>query len=430
MSFTSSRSRWGDVAVASAAQLLTYLGTFLVMVTQLLAFQQRGASGLEVSALVICEALPMVALGKPIGVLVDRLDSRLLLVVAGLGQAASCLALAQATTLPAVLAGVTGLSVMTAVSTPTRAALLVAMVVRDDLPKATAIGQTAGSIGMMAGPALAGFLVGSIGPQSTVRYATIAGLATVVAAFAIRTRRGGRAVTAPAAPATDTTASTTVDSSGRWRLSWDRLLWTSAWGLTAVTGVVAAVNVVIVFFVMGTLHSTPELYGFIDASWMVGMLVGAWLVGLSIRPATTDPALARRIVLAAGGVCVAIIATGSVASPWWIIPCYFVGGMANSALNVRGSTLLGRRVPPVARGRAGTAVTMRVQAGSLAGFVIGGLLLGAGEPRWIVLGCGAAGLITAVIAFRVITRAAGRPDGTAPAGEPQAAAPAAAPAVS
>jgi MFS family permease len=170
---------------------------------------------------------------------------------------------------------------------------------------------------------------------------------------------------------------------------------------------------------MGTLHSTPETYGVIDASWMVGMLIGAWLAGFSVRPTTTDPTMARRLVVAAGLVCLAPIAVGSMVSPWWIVPCYLFGGTANSAINVLGATLLGRRVPPAARGRAGTAATMRLQGGSLLGFVLGGLLLNVGEPRWILLGCGAAGLVVSAIVFGVVNRVGGRTGGGTAADMPQ-----------
>jgi len=396
MSFTS--SRWTDVTVASVAQLLGGMGTFLVMVTQMLAFQQRGAAGYEVAALVICEALPMVVLGRPIGRLVDRVDSRVLLVSACCAQALASLALAQAIALPAVLAGVLALSAASAVATPTRQALLPAMVTRDDLPRASAIGQTAATIGMTAGPALAGFLVGDIGPHATVRWAAVGFVATAVAAFAIRTRRGASAVT-------DRTAAAPSPVDDRWTLARDRMLRTCAWGLTAVITAAGAVNVVLVFFVMGTLHSTTQAYGIIDASWTVGILVGAWLIGLAVRPRTTDSGIARGLVFSAILICAAIVAMSTVHGPWWIVPCYLIGGAGNAGLNVLAGTLLGRRVPTTALGQANTALTVRIQAGSVIGYIAGGVLLAATQPRWIVLGCGVLGLLVAIAILPVVTRA-------------------------
>jgi MFS family permease len=411
MSFISGRSQWADVAVISAAQLLGALGTFLVMVTQVLAFEERGATGLEVAALVMCEALPMVLLGKPIGALVDRVDSRLLLIVAGLAQSAACLALAQASGLAGVLGAMLAFSLAGAVSLPTQKALLPAMVHRDDLPRASAIGQTAGSIGMMTGPALAGFLVGGIGPHSTVRYAAVGFLVTVVAALAVRTRRGGSGTQVSAAEAGRTAngaevsgpAASTMEEG--WTLRSDALLRACVWGLTAVLAAASAVNVVLVFFVMGTLGSSPQAYGVIDAMWTVGLLIGAWLVGLGVRRRTGDVALGQAMVASIGLVCVALVATATAQGPWWIVPCYLVGGAANGAINVCAATLLGRRVPGAALGRANTAVSVRVQGGALVGYVGGGLLLAVAQPRWIVLGCGLLGLLVALAALPLVNRA-------------------------
>ena len=408
MSFTSARashaSRWADVSIASVAQFLGALGTFLVMVTQILVFQQRGASGVEVAILVTCEALPMVVLGKPIGRLVDRVDSRLLLVVAGAGQFLTCLALAYADGFGAVLAGVLGLSLASAVAVPTRQALLPAMVVRDDLPRASAIGQSAGSVGMMLGPALAGVLVGGVGPQQTVQLAALGFLATIVAGLTIRTRRGGSALSA--APESPAGPGVQPAFSAGWTLRQDPLLWSSVWGLTAVVAAISAVNVVLVFFVMGTLGSPAEIYGLVDSMWTVGLLIGAWLFGLAVKPHTSDGVVARRLFLAVGLVSVAIVAVGSVGNAWWIVPCYLFGGAQNGGINVLGGTLLGRRVPPEARGRANAAMGMRVQAGALIGLVAGGLLLELAQPRWVVIGCGVLGVATAAVVMPFVARAA------------------------
>jgi MFS family permease len=409
MSFTSSpaRSRWSDLYLASTAQFFGALGTFLVMVTLLLALQRSGASGVQVSILAVCEALPMVVLGKLIGRVVDRFDSRRLLIVAGVGQVAACIALASADRYAAVIAGAVALSTASGIAIPTRQALVPAMVNRDELPRASAIGQTAGSAGMMLGPALAGFMVGGVGPQRTIQFAAVAFVATIIGGLVIRTRRGG-AATAPVSE---------QDGAGRgWNLRGDRLLWSSVWGLTAVVSTISAVNVVLVFFVLGTLDSSEEMYGIIDSMWTVGLALGAWVFSRMIRPSTSDEAIARRVFLVLGVMSVGIILVGSVPSALWIVPCYVLGGSQNGALNVLVGTLVGRRAPAEARGRASTAMAMRVQGGALAGFVLGGLLLELAEPRWVVIGCGALGLATVLAVAMLVTRP--RHDGTVAAQQP------------
>jgi MFS family permease len=139
--------------------------------------------------------------------------------------------------------------------------------------------------------------------------------------------------------------------------------------------------------------------------WMVGLLLGAWLCGFAVRRRTTDAVLGRALVVAVGLVCVALVATGTAQGPWWIVPCYLVGGGANGSINVLNTTLIGRRVPSWALGQASTAVAVRVQGGSLVGYVAGGLLLSAAQPRWIVLGCGLLGLLVALAALPLVNRA-------------------------
>jgi MFS family permease len=400
MSFTSG-TRARDLYVSAFAQFFGALGTFLVMVTLVLALQRRGAGGFEVATLVLAEALPMVVLGKLIGAVVDRFDSRRLMILAGAGQVAACLVLSSVDSLGAVVAGAIGLSVATGIAQPTRQALLPAIVHRDDLPRASAIGQTAGSLGMMLGPALAGFAVSGLGPQQTVRLAGAGFLATVLAGLAIRTRRGGAA-----RPAEEST----VDS--QWSLARDRLLLSSTWSIAAVIAAVGAVNVVLVFFIMRTLAGSEATYGLVDSMWTVGLLAGAWIYGRLIRPATGDLTLGRWLLGALGLVSAAVVLVGLAPRAWWIIPCYLVGGAANGGLNVLMGTLLGRRTPAEARGRANAALTVRIQGGAMLGYVAGGALLEIAEPRTIVIGCGALGMLTVLAAARLL-----RPASPAPTAE-------------
>lgn len=107
--------------------------------------------------------LPLVVLAPLTGRLADRVDSRTLLVGAGAGQAAICVALAYADGTALTIVLVALLACGLAVTQPTLAALLPEMVRPDDLPRATAVNQTAGSVGVLVGPALAGLLVGRFG---------------------------------------------------------------------------------------------------------------------------------------------------------------------------------------------------------------------------------------------------------------------------
>ena len=199
--------------------------------TLVLALQRQGASGVEVSILVISEVLPIVVLGKLIGRVVDRFDSRTLLVVSGLAQVLACLFLAQADRFGTLIAGAVALAAASAVALPTRQALVPAIVSRDDLPRANAIGQTAGSAGMMLGPALAGVMVAAYGPEPTI----------LIAGRGVHLDDPGRpAASGPAGagvrrlPPCPTLRRPSRRAGNEWTLRSDRLLWSSVWGLTAV----------------------------------------------------------------------------------------------------------------------------------------------------------------------------------------------------
>ena len=241
-------------------------------------------------------------------------------------------------------------------------------------------------------------MVGGFGPQQTVRIAAVGFLATILAGMALRTRRGG-------APAPVATAAPAPVEAG-WRLRDDRLLWSSAWGLTCVLAAMSAVNVVLVFFIIRSLGSTERVYGIVDSMWTVGVLIGAWAFSRAVRPATADATIARRVFGALGVLALAVLLIGTVPGALWIVPIYLVGGAQNGGLNVLVGTLMGRRVPAPARGRAAAALAMRVQAGAMTGYLAGGLLLEVASPRAIVLGCGALGLATVLAVLPFVLRAA------------------------
>lgn len=395
MSFTSAptRTRWSDVYISSSVQLFGTTGAFLVMVTLVLGLEESGASGMHVAALIVAETLPMVLLGKYMGRLVDRFDSRWLLVFAGVGQVAACQLLVRAEQFGWIVTGGVALATFSAIAGPTRQALLPAMVIRDDLPRASAIGQTAGSMGMMAGPALAGLLVGATDVRQTLQFVSFAFVATIVAGFLLKTRRGVKR--ADAAPAPVVT----------WKLNEDRMLWAVVWGMALVVGAVSAVNVVAVFLIRETLGGTATMYGMIDATWTAGMLAGAWMLARAMRPATADSAMVRWMFLSLGVLSVAVMVVGIVPSAWWVIPAYLVGGALNGGENVLMGTLMGRRAPAEARGRAATAVQARVNGGALLGFVAGGLLLEIASPRAIFIGAGLLGAMAVMVTWPLVRKA-------------------------
>jgi MFS family permease len=91
MSFTSSRRDLWLVVVAKSVSLL---GDEVAAVALVLRLQSHGAQPIAIAALLIAAMLPLLLLAGIVGRLVDRYDSRVLLVVSSLAQGALCVLLA------------------------------------------------------------------------------------------------------------------------------------------------------------------------------------------------------------------------------------------------------------------------------------------------------------------------------------------------
>ncbi|AXO32696.1 MFS transporter [Micromonospora sp. B006] len=395
MSFASGSSRWPDVWLAATARGISSCGNFLVTSALTLALQSAGAGGLAVSGLLLAATLPLVALAPLTGRLADRVDSRVLLTVAGIGQGATCLALAYAPEPALVIALVALLATGLAVTQPVISALVPAMVRPEDLPRAGALNQTAGTLGALAGPALAGLLVGQFGTRVPLLLGALSYLSLVAAGLLVRTRRGGRRVTAGTAAAV----------APPWRFRRDPLLTVMVGSVAAVIGAVGAVNVIEVFFIRETLGSSATVYGLVTGSWPLGVVVGAWLFARVARRLADDGALLGAGLVLLGGCCLAVLVSAAVPSAWLLVPIWLLGGVGNGGDNVFNNLLLARRVPEAARGRAFAVFGAAAQGAAMGGYLVGGLLLEVAGPRALIAGCGVAGLLVVVALLGPVRRA-------------------------
>ncbi|RLK24137.1 putative MFS family arabinose efflux permease [Micromonospora sp. M71_S20] len=400
MSFTTDGSRWSDVWLAATARGTSMCGDFLAATALALALQTAGASGLAVSGLLLAATLPLVVLAPLTGRLADRVDSRTLLVTAGLGQAAVCALLAFADH-PALIIGLVALLACgLAVTQPCLAALLPAMVRPADLPRASAISQTASSLGALGGPVLAGLLVGQFGARVPLLIDAVSYLALVAAGLLLRTRRGGGRATA--APASGT------ERAPAWRLRSDPLLLAVVLSTAAVITAVGGINVVEVFFIRETLDGSPTVYGLVGAAWMAGMLPGSWLCARLARRLTDDGALVYGVLVTLGGICLTVVVAAAVPTAALLVPLWLMAGAANGGENVFANLLTARRVPEASRGRAYALYGAAVQGGSMGGYLIGGALLALLAPRPLIAAAGAVGLLVVVAFVPAVARSVRR----------------------
>ncbi|GIF51291.1 putative MFS family arabinose efflux permease [Asanoa ferruginea] len=395
MSFASGApSRWSDVYVTSGARALSMAGDALAATTLALALQDRGAGGLAVSGLWIAATLPLVVLVPLTGRLVDRYDSRVLLVATGLAQAAVCLALAFVTAPIALIGLVAVLATGLAITNPTFSALVPSMVSRDDLPKASALGQTASMIGSLLGPAAAGFLVAGFGTRPPLLIDAATYLAVAVAGLLLRTRRGG-------APA----PTTNREAAGPWRLRTDGLLLTTFLAFGAVVAGVGGVNVIEVFFVRDTLGASTSAFGLVTAAWTGGMAAGAWVFVRVVRRYDDDSGLVRAMLTLLGATCVPVLLSAAATEAWQVAVLWLVGGLLNGGLGVFSTILVARRVREADRGRAFSVLNAAANGGAMCGYVLAGALLGPFSPRTLIFTFGLAGVLVVLAAAAPVARA-------------------------
>ena len=368
MSFMSSLdgTRWSDVYTSATCAFLAGTAMFTADFALTLRLQTDGYGGFAIAALIICATLPMVVLSPITGRMADRFDSRALMASSGLLQAASIIAMAFTDNLIALYALVILNACGTAINQPVVSALVPVMAGRQDLPRAVALVQTGTLIGLAAGPAIAGFVIGAHSVGAALMLAAGCALLRVLFCLDIRTRRGGirRDLTARAATA-----------KAAWRLRGDRLLTAMVFGLSAVIAAMCAVNVLSVFLVREVYGASESTYGVIRACWTTGMVGGAWIAAAIIKRLRGDAALAWMQMACLAGIGTVCCALGMpLFTVLLMIPLNLSGGLFNAGENAALGIAVARRVPERFRGRANASIAARINAAVLIGYFLGGVL--------------------------------------------------------
>jgi MFS family permease len=384
MSFTSDRDLW----VSVIARAVSLLGDEAALIALTLRMHDAGGGAGAVAALFVAGMLPLVACAPLAGRLVDRYDSRQLLVWSGLAQATLCVVLAGTHAVPLSLALVAALGVGQAVNGATWQALLPSIVDANRLPAALGLSQSARTIAGIAAPAIAGVLTGRYGAGVPLLLDAATFLAVAVAGFAVRTRR-------------------TASSGGRMRGGYaivrdDAALVTLLALLAGFIVLGAMVNVVEVFLVRDTLSASSTWYGVIGGTWAVGMLLGSLLGGRW----HSQRALVRVIVCNAALLSLAMVGYAAAPTVAWLLPIAIAGGAANGLLNLGVTSMIMLRAPAQARGRVSATVNAVTSAALIGAYLLGGALATVATPRQLFLASGVLGLLAPIAAGRRLARAA------------------------
>lgn len=360
---------WREVYVLSGMRGLSFAGDIITETAILLTLQSRGAGAYAVSALLLAATVPAVLLSPITGKVADRFDSRQLIVTVALLQALVCVAMTIWTS-PAALIGLSVLlSAGLAFTHPVFGGLPRSMVGRENVARASSISQGTAMAGMIAAPAIGGFLIGRFGLTAPLLIDAASFLLVLAGGLYIRTRLHARRGQASAGGADEPT-------DVGYRVRSDRFLRSVLILSGTVMACASLVNVLIVFYVRQTFGASAETFGLIVSTWMVGLLPGAYIVN-------KVKSISHEKLLIASFVClgIAIFGVGLAPGVWWVVPFYILGGIGNGMQATVTHVLLNLRIPDSHRGRAFAVLGAVSNTGPAIGFVIGGVALSFVEPR-------------------------------------------------
>ena len=341
-----------------------------------------------VAFLFICLWSPIALFAGHVGILVDRVETRMLAVIAGLFQAGVAASLAFVSSLPAILALAFVLGIGVAVSSAAEFALVPLLAGTRQIGKANGLVESARGIGFVAGPALAGIIAGSAGTKYAMLAdaATFLVIAAVIAALPVRRRVTHELGSKPAA------------RDGIKLLFGERVL-----AITLGTGAIGLVFMSASIpgdfaYATHTLGIGKLAFGFVLTAWATGMIFASNMLFGRIPAA----AVATATLLAAS-----LQGLVKFAAPFWplyavMLVAWLIGGMGHGIKNTGFRTLIHQRVDAAQHGRAFAAFNGLRNTAELAALAGGaGLVqtIGGRGTLWVAGGVSAATALAGVFAL-------------------------------
>jgi MFS family permease len=393
-------SRQGDILRASpgfrllfGSTLISGLGTWIAVVALVLDVQNRTGSAVWVSALLIADFLPGIAIGLLLGPLVDRFSRKKLLVGADLVRLVVFVLLALAVSAGQIVALALVAGIASGFARPAAYAGLPNLVPAELLPRANSLLRTADQLTIMVGTLVGGVVVAASGPD--LAYWLNAASFAVSASLVIRISAGllqeGR-----------------VATSGHWRdvaegfaaILRSRPLTTVlvSWSIATVTMAVA--NVAEVFLATVSFDAGSFGYGLMWAASGLGAVLGALFASSWLERRSMTVVYTSAIALMGLG----DIAAGCSPNVWVAVWCLLLGGIGNATAIVCNSLLVQRGAPDNLRGRVFTVIMGATSAVLGIGMAVTGPLVDAVGARWAYVIAGVVALVAAATGFVMLRR--------------------------
>jgi MFS family permease len=390
--------RYRDFRLLWLGQLVSIAGSQMrIVAVNVQIYELAKASGainpaLALGLIGLARAVPLIAVAPFSGLVADRADRRLLLLLTSIGAlvASGVLALASGLAAPPIwliYAMVILAAVVGAFEMPARQALLPSLVSAEHLPNALSLNIIAWQLATIIGPTLAGVLIawGGVAPVYWIDAASF--LAVVLAVVLMRTRTSSRS----AEPATLHAALEGL------RFVFGRPLIASTMLLDFFATFFGAAMTLLPLFADQVLHVGPVELGWMYAAPSVGaVLAAAFLTSFTIR--RQGPVLLWSVAIF--GVCTAIF--GLSHSLWLTLLALAGSGASDTISMVIRGTIRQLLTPDELRGRM-TAVNMVFfaggpQLGELEAGLVASLL---GGPAAVFLGGALCVVLVGAVAWSV-----------------------------
>ena len=348
------------------------LGTWIAVIALTVDVYDRTGSAKWVSALLVADFLPAVAVGLLLGPLIDRLSRRRIMVVSDLARLGIFAALPFADSAMAIITLAAASGFATGFFRPASYAGLPNLVTPDGLPMANSLLRAGEYLSWTIGTALGGIIVAASGPDLAYGLNAATFLVSAVLILGIPAVRLQTEV---------------ATSRGHWRDIGDgfalvfrsRVLLAVFWAWNLVMLANACINVAEVVLAKVDFSGGDIGFGLLWAASGLGLLLGSLYAPRWLEIRGMLLVYTASIALMGFGAATAAVAP----TVWVALPCMAVGGAGNGAAVVYNSLLVQRGASDQFRGRVFTVIMSTNFAVLGLGMVIAGPLTDELGARWV-----------------------------------------------
>ncbi len=332
-----------------AGEAVSMLGTWMQQMAQGWVVAGLTTSAFSLGMVNFCAGLPMLALTMFGGTVADRHDKRAILVIAQIAQMVLAIGIGwlvargEIALWHILVAGVL-LGITTAFEMPAASAMVPELVEKDEMRAAIAVDRSIFHATRLLGPAIGGWLIGTLGTSSAFFVNAASFLALLAAVLTLHPR--------PQGTKAEEELRQTGMIEGVRHVRRDRPTLAMLTLLAISTACISPFFMVLMpLYSRHVLHFAAEAHGFLMGSSGIGAFVGSiWLLGIAAhrRP------LYLRVALAT--ICVCLLGLSAAQALWQAVIAMIGLTLGTSTIFGLANTIIQERAPDAIRGRVSAIV--------------------------------------------------------------------------